>query len=69
MADKDINERHHISEILGVPLLICLFQALKAFKRELSSLELAKDESTQAKTLFERMCYAHTEQIFQTNES
>lgn len=38
MADKDINERNRISDILGVPILICLFHALKAFKREMTTL-------------------------------
>ncbi|XP_066936510.1 uncharacterized protein [Clytia hemisphaerica] len=69
MADKDINERKRISEILGVPILICLFHALKAFRREMGILEINKDLKTKAKELFEKMCYAYTEENFKLYES
>lgn len=64
MADKDINERNRISEILSVPTLICLFHALKSFKRELSVLKLEAKLRDKAKSLFQKMCYAHTEEEF-----
>ncbi|XP_066923591.1 zinc finger SWIM domain-containing protein 3-like [Clytia hemisphaerica] len=68
MADKDVNERNRIAEILGVPILICLFHALKAFKRELSTLSLTKTVKEDAKTLFEKMCYAWSQEEFEKFE-
>ena len=68
MADKDINERNRISEILNVPILICLFHALKSFKREMGTLKLASDVKNSAKSLFEKMCYAQSENDFKENE-
>ena len=64
MADKDINERNRISEILHVPTLICLFHALKSFKRELAALKLNAKLRDEAKTLFQKMCFANTKEDF-----
>lgn len=68
MADKDINERNRIAELLGVPILICLFHALKSFKRELPALSLTAPIKEEAKRLFEQMCYAHNELDFEKSE-
>uniref|UniRef100_A0A7M5WKL7 ZSWIM1/3 RNaseH-like domain-containing protein n=2 Tax=Clytia hemisphaerica TaxID=252671 RepID=A0A7M5WKL7_9CNID len=68
MADKDINERNRISELLGVPILICLYHALKIFKRELSTLSLTPNIKDAAKGLFESMCYAYTKSDFERFE-
>ncbi|XP_066924800.1 uncharacterized protein [Clytia hemisphaerica] len=68
MADKDINERNRIAELLGVPILICLFHALKSFKRELAALSLTAPIKEEAKRLFEQMCYAHNELDFEKSE-
>lgn len=60
MADKDITERNVIKERLNVPVLICLFHALKAFKREMATLKLPTCDSGNAKELFQKMCYSKT---------
>ena len=69
MADKDINERNRISEILHVPTFVCLFHALKSFKRELASLKLDAKLRDEAKTLFQKMCYSNTKEDFVFGET
>uniref|UniRef100_A0A7M5UYK0 ZSWIM1/3 RNaseH-like domain-containing protein n=1 Tax=Clytia hemisphaerica TaxID=252671 RepID=A0A7M5UYK0_9CNID len=64
MADKDINERNRITEILNVPTLICLFHALKTFKRELSNLSLNSVTKENAKIIFQNLCYAQSKEAF-----
>ena len=64
MADKDITERGIVSKTFGVPVLICLFHALKAFKRELLKLKLPQETARRAKECFQKMCYSSNEEEY-----
>lgn len=67
MADKDMNERSIIKELFGVPVLICLFHSLKAFKRQLAGLKLTNEQAELAKEYFQKMCYSSSFDEFQNN--
>lgn len=65
MADKDLAEREAITTVLGVPLTICLFHAMRAFRREIASqMNLSTAQQETVKDIFRRMCYAKTEEEY-----
>ena len=64
MADKDINERHVIKDVLPhLRVLICLFHSLRTFKREISTEKMSINGGEREACLefIQRMAYAKTE--------
>lgn len=67
MSDKDFGERNILSEhISGVPLLICLFHVLKAFRSEVTTekLVITSDERFLALEIFQKLAYAKSENAY-----
>ena len=64
MADKDINERHVIKEVLPhLRVLICLFHSLRTFKREISTEKMGINVGEREACLefIQKMAYAKSE--------
>lgn len=56
-----------VSKTFGVPVLICLFHALKAFKMKLLKLKLPQKTARWAKECFQKMCYSSNEEEYLNN--
>ena len=68
MADKDITERHVIKNHLpSASVLICLFHALRTFRREIScdKLGITAGQRTFALELIQKMAYASSNEEYQ----
>ena len=64
MADKDLNERDQIKEVLPwVKVLICLFHVLKTFRREITmdKMNISGQVREDCLQLIQKMCYAKSE--------
>ena len=64
MADKDLNERDRIKELLPwVKVLICLFHALKTFRREitLEAMKITSQMKENCLELIQKLAYAKNE--------
>ena len=67
MADKDLNERDVIKEILPhVKVLICLFHSLKTFKREINTeeLEISLVQKSSCLEFISQMAYSKSEEEY-----
>ena len=68
MADKDIRERHVIKNLLpSASVLICLFHALRTFRREIScdKLGITAGQRTFSLELIQKMAYASSNEEYQ----
>ena len=64
MADKDINERDVIKEVLPhVKVMICLFHSLKTFKREINveDMNITMTQKNAALEFISKMAYSQSE--------
>ena len=64
MADKDLNERDMLKELLPwAKVLICLFHTLKTFRREITmdTMKISAEMRENCLHFLQKMCYAKSE--------